>query len=272
MIQGLIQKGSDRTALITGGASGIGWEFAKILAEHGWNCILVGRNESKLEAARESLERDYETRAWTAARDLSNPESALELHREFRDGEHRVSLLINNAGIGLFGPVTELSTSDLGKMISLNITSLTYLSKLFAADMAENGGGQIINIGSVAGFNPMPYFAGYGATKSYVHNFSRALRAELAPRGVRVCMVEPGYVKTSFDANANIENEGYLKFSERNGMDPREVALQGLKAAFKGKAQVIPGLSNRLILAVTALVPESLTVALVERSLRKLTS
>jgi hypothetical protein len=259
-------------ALITGGGSGIGADFAELLAERGWKLLLVGRTEEKLKRTAAELTAAYGVEARTAVHDLSDPEEATRLHRYCAEERMTVELLINNAGFGLFGSATEQILPEVEAMIRLNITSLTLLSSLFAADMKSRGSGAILNVGSIAGRSPMPNFAAYGASKSYVRSYSLALRAELAGTGVQVSCLEPGYVRTAFDENAKIRSRRYRAFSRRNGMEPRAVARVGIRAMLKGRAVAVPGLSNRLVLFFTALVPEQLAAAVIGRAVRKLSA
>lgn len=272
MITKRLETYKGHTALITGGASGIGLEFARILARSEWNLILVGRTESKLVEAQKSLVEEYGVSIKTKTADLSQSEEAYELFNKYGNEDPHVFLLINNAGTGLFGEVLGQSPAELARMIELNITSLTTLSTLFGKEMAEQGGGYILNVGSLAGRSPMPFFASYGASKSYVHNFTVALRAELADKMVHLTCLEPGYVRTSFDSNAKVENESYLRFSERNAMSPKEVAEIGLRGLLKGKARVVPGTANRLVAALASHVPPSWSAGLIYRSLKKMIS
>lgn len=288
---------SGKTALITGGASGIGLEFSRLLAAGGWNLILAGRTEKKLIEAREELSAQYGISVRTKVCDLSEEGSAEELYQDFGSAEaikgeyitkaanaaetvdpaqagvsEEVFLLINNAGSGLFGPAVEHTADKTAQMIHLNITSLTILSSLFGREMALRGKGYILNVGSMAGRTPMPYFASYGASKSYVHNFSIALRAELSGKGVAISCLEPGYVRTSFDSNASIENDRYKRFSRRNGMDPQDVAVVGLKGLFRRKARIVPGFGNRIAAAAAETVPPSWAAGAVYRAIGKLIS
>lgn len=269
---------SGKTALITGGASGIGLEFSRLLAAAGWNLILAGRTQHKLEEAREELSVQYGISVRTRVCDLSKEGAARELYGEFgsvpaeADKGERVFLLINNAGSGLFGPAVEQPADKTAQMLHLNITSLTILSSLFAKEMSLQGGGYILNVGSMAGRSPMPYFAVYGASKSYVHNFSIALRAELAGEGVVIGCLEPGYVRTSFDSNASITNERYRRFSHRNGMDPQDAAAVGLKGLFRKKARIVPGCANRITAALTEVVPPSWAAGTVYKAVGKIIS
>ncbi|MFO7848516.1 MAG: SDR family oxidoreductase [Spirochaetia bacterium] len=267
---------SGKTALITGGASGIGLEFSRLLAQGGWNLILAARTEAKLEKAREELSQEYRVSVRTIVCDLSAPGAAEDLYRELGTAEDSdkegIFLLINNAGSGLFGPTVEQEPGKTAKMIHLNITSLTLLSSFFGKEMAARGGGFILNVGSMAGRTPMPFFSSYGASKSYVHNFTIALRAELSRHGVVLSCLEPGYVRTSFDSNASIENERYRRFSHRNGMDPQDVAAVGLRGLFRKKARIVPGISNKIAAAIAETVPPSWAAGTVYKAIGKLTS
>ncbi len=261
-----------RSALISGGASGIGFEFARLLARSGWELILTGRNMEKLERARTELGEEFGAAVDTKRADLSDPQSPHELYRDFGELKGGVFLLINNAGSGLFGPFIDQSPAEAAQMLSLNITGLTLLSLLFGKRMAEAGEGFILNVGSLAGRSPMPFFAAYGASKSYVRNFSLALRAELKPQGVRVCCLEPGYVRTSFDENAHVDSEAYRKFSDRNAMTAEQVAAAGLKALFCGRPLFVPGIANRLLGGLTRILPPTWTARIVHRSVNSLIS
>jgi hypothetical protein len=264
----MIHHSSSAYALITGGGHGIGAEFAELLAEKGWDLILVGRNNDRLQQTASNLGSTYGREVLTAVHDLSAPEETEKLHRWCGERNLRVELLINNAGFGLFGPSVTQQLSEVESMLGLNVTSLTLLSDLFAADMAERGSGAVLNVGSLAGRSPMPNFAAYGASKSYVRTFSLALRAELAGTGVTVTCLEPGYVRTSFDDNAKIRSRRYRAFSRKSGMEPGA----GLKAVMKGRAVAVPGLMNRLIVLISSLVPEPIAAAVIGKAVRALAS
>lgn len=275
-------------ALVTGGASGIGLEFSRLLAARGYDLILVGRNEEKLRQAASALIQAYgparqSLSVDTISCDLSLVEGARRLHEECAERSFQLDLLINNAGRGMFGPLIEQDAEELTAMVRLNVESLMLLTRLFAADMRGRGDADdnrgagadspdcppayILNIGSVAGRMPMPRFAVYGAGKSFVREFTVAVRQELIGlrraaekrgehiRPVHVSILEPGYVRTGFDDNAGIESEGYRSFSSRNAMTPRQVAAIGLGGLFAGKPVIVVGVQNRLMIALSRLVP-----------------
>ncbi|MDY7029692.1 MAG: SDR family NAD(P)-dependent oxidoreductase, partial [Spirochaetota bacterium] len=227
----------------------------------------------------------------TISCDLSLADGARRLHEECAERGFRVDLLINNAGRGIFGPLIGQDAKELTAMVRLNVESLMLLTRLFAADMTERGDAEedsfktggagagstdrppdrppayILNVGSVAGRMPMPRFAAYGASKSFVREFTVAVRQELRGlrrtaekrgeyiRPVHVSILEPGYVRTGFDDNAGIESEGYRSFSSKNAMTPRQVAGIGLRGLFAGKPVIVAGFQNRLMIALSRLVP-----------------
>jgi len=290
-------------ALVTGGASGIGLEFSRLLAARGYDLLLVGRSEEKLGQAASELIQTYgparpSLSVEIISCDLSLHDGARRLHEECSRRGFQVDLLINNAGRGIFGPLIDQDIGELAAMVRLNVESLMLLTRLFAADMIDRGdlhegsfepvGGAdsaerpidrppayILNIGSVAGRMPMPRFAAYGASKSFVREFTVAVRQELIGlrrtaekrgghiRPVYISILEPGYVRTAFDDNAGIESEGYRRFSSKNAMTPQQVADIGLRGLFAGKPVIVAGFQNRLMIALSRLVPGSVIARIV---------
>jgi short-subunit dehydrogenase len=266
-----------RWALVTGASAGTGREIARLLAAQGWNVIAAARSREKLDALCAELTAAYQVEARSAVVDLSRPGSAAELYQNCRAKKDAagnavvVSLLVNNAGAGLYGESTALSSSVI-PMLHLNIIALTELCAFFGADMKARSSGSILNIGSLTANQPSPYFASYGASKSYVKNYSLALRAELKPSGVNVSCVQPGYIRTAFDDHCRIASEKYKRFSYRNGMPPEQVARIALRAERRRRACVNAGWANSLTALAAKLIPAGLIAALLARSVRSLTS
>lgn len=255
------------TALVTGASGGIGAEFARILSKEGWRLVLAGRSAERLESVRAGLEGPLSGEALAVRADLSEPGAAARLHRACLEAGREVDLLVNNAGSGLLGESADLPPEGIEAMVALNVSALTVLSSLFGRDMRARGRGRILNVGSFAGLNATPYFAAYAATKSYVLSFSLALRAELAPGGVGVTCLLPGYVRTNFDAAAGIRSAKYLAFSERNAMDAAAVAWIGLRALARNSAYEIAGARNKLAAFLLGLLPRAAAPALMKASL-----
>jgi len=275
----------DGFALITGGASGIGFEFAHLLALRGWNLLLVGRSLQKLQTAATTLDKEYPSiEVQTLSSDLSVPGEPERLVEECRRRKLPIRMLINNAGRGLYGPLQQQDPTQLQQMLRLNIEALMLLSRSFAGTVDY-----ILNVGSVAGRLPMPRYAAYGASKSFVREFTLALRQELLgaakaakaadsaegrkrAKAPKVSVLEPGYVNTGFDENAGIENRRYKKFSVGNSMTARRVAEIGLRGLLAGRPVIVPGLRNWAMVTLVRLLPKTLTARVVWKAFSALTS
>ena len=234
-------------ALITGASSGIGKDMAYVLAQQGWELILVARRTALLEELAQSLP----TNCRVITADLGNPKVCYDLYEQTRD--EGIDMLVNNAGFGLLGEfaVTDLEREE--SMIDLNIKAVHILTKLFYKDFTARNRGHILNVASIAGFAPGPLMATYYATKAYVLRLSLALREELRRSGSRVVVSAlcPGPVDTEFNAVANAS----FAFS---GLSSRRVAEYAVKKALQGKAVILPGLTMKLARFGAKLLPDGL--------------
>jgi len=216
--------------LITGANSGIGLELARQAAADGRNLILVAMDAGRLDAA--SAELKQQVTVHTIAEDLSQAGAAERVFDRVRAFGVEVDCLINDAGFGDYG---DFSTSDLAKqerMISVNITTLTALTRLFLPAMLERGRGHILNVASVTGFLPGPLMSVYFATKHYVLAFSEALIEELRGSGVKVTALCPPPVRTSFSQASGITPASYMATTKTT---PAEVARYGYRMMKRGK-------------------------------------
>lgn len=261
---------NDGYALVTGATGGLGREFCSQLCAAGWKVILAGRDPKRLEAARAALAGPRADEAFCLAADLSESGAAERLAAECDKRGAEVSLLVNNAGFGLCGPSLELDPARVESMVSLNVTALTCLCAAFGRRMRERGSGAILNVGSFAGNQATPYFASYAATKSYVLSYSLALRAELAGSGVRVCCLQPGYVRTGFDEAAGVESESYKAFSRKNSLDAATVARVGLSCVARDRPYVVAGARNKVAAVAMGLLPKQAAPALMKGVLEKM--
>ena len=240
-----------KTAVITGGSRGIGFELARLCAAEGAGVILVSRTAGDLEQA---VERIAAERAGIPVRaipaDLSRDGGAQELWRALASEGVQVDILINNAGFGMFGRYQDLDQQTEQEMIELNVASLTQLSRLAVPGMLQRRWGRIMNVASTAGFQSVPYFASYAATKAYVLSYSVALWGELRGSGVAVTCLSPGPTKTDFFRVARMQP------SRRAGMLPAAaVAKAGMKAMIKGRPLVVAGLVNKLVAQFSRFLP-----------------
>jgi short-subunit dehydrogenase len=216
--------------LITGANSGIGLELARQAAADGHHLILVALNARGLDAAADELKRSVTVH--TIAEDLSQPGAAERVFDQVRALGAKVDCLINDAGFGDHGA---FSTSDLAKqerMIGVNVTALTALTRLFLPTMLKGGRGHILNVASVTGFLPGPLMSVYFATKHYVLAFSEALIEELRGSGVKVTVLCPPPVRTSFSHVARIAPASYMATTKTT---PAEVARYGYRMMKRGK-------------------------------------
>jgi len=187
----------DKTVLITGASSGFGLSCAKLFAEKGAKLILTARRLERLQSIQKELEKKTEVHIFRIdVRDRINVDKAVEkLPESFRD----IDILINNAGLALgFSPAYEADLDDWDQMVDTNIKGLCYFTRAILPSMVKRKKGHIVNIGSVAGSWPYPGGNTYGATKAFVKQFSRNLRADLRGTNIRVTNIEPGLAETEF--------------------------------------------------------------------------
>ena len=224
------------TALITGASSGIGKELARYHANKGGDLILTARRSDELAQLKGELEGDRNIEVHTISLNLASEGGARRLYDDVKSLGLRPDILINNAGFGGHGLHIDRPLEDELAMIDLNVKALVTLTRLFARDMAEQGGGKILNVGSSAGFMPGPKQAVYFATKAFVNSFSQAIDEELRGRGVTCTVLTPGYVATEFAKVANLQGTQLVK---QKGDTAECVAKIGYDAMLAGKLVVI---------------------------------
>ena len=186
-------------ALITGASSGIGAEFARQLAPQGYDLVLTARSQAPLETLAADLRQRHSIDVEVIPLDLTDPEAPSQLYQQTCDRQLQIDLLINNAGYGDYGDFAEGDRQKLLGMVQLNISALTDLTYQFLQPMRSRQSGTILNIGSIGGFQPIPYLALYAATKAFVLSFSEALWAENKDLGLKVMAICPGPTATAFN-------------------------------------------------------------------------
>jgi uncharacterized protein len=244
------------TALITGASGGIGKALADKFAQDGHSLVLVARSKEKLEQYAEEYRRYHGVGVKVIAKDLYNAEVCREIYEELQREQIQVDYLVNNAGFGLWGTFLETDGEDELRMIDLNCKTLTYMTKLFLPGMVERGHGGILNVASMAAFQPGPLMAVYYATKAYVLSLSGAIADELRGTGVSVTALCPGQTATNFVERANL---GQSKLFQGKVMDVKKVADIGYRAFFQGKLTVVPGAFNSVLAFFSQRMPISVS-------------
>jgi uncharacterized protein len=247
------------TALITGGSGGIGYELAKLFAKDHCNLVLVARSGPKLAQVADDLQRQFGIVVKPVALDLADLAAPQLLFDQLRSESIAVDILVNNAGYGKLGDFAEVPLEESMGQIQLNVSALTYLSKLFLGPMLERGSGKILNVASTAGFQPGPRMAVYYASKAYVISFSQALANELADKGITVTCLCPGATATEFAARAG--NDKSRLFKQFRPMDAKTVALKGYRGLVAGKTLVVPGWRNWLVIQSLRISPRKVVTA-----------
>ena len=256
---------SRTTALITGASSGIGYELAKVFAQHGHDLVLVARNREKLFQLAEELRAAFGVTVTVLAKDLSLPTAVPEIVAELQQRAVRINFLVNNAGMDVYGYFYDTDWTQELEMIQLNLVSLTQLTKLLLVDMRQHGFGRILNLGSTGSFVPSPLNTVYSATKAFVWSFSTALAEELRGTGITVTVLCPGATRTEFQERAHIENVRLLRFGV---MSAATVAEAGYRAMISGKRVAVPGLYNKTQVLLTRLLPTSLMTRMAKAMLQ----
>lgn len=241
-------------ALITGASSGIGRDIAKVLADSGYDLILVARRTELLEEIKSSLSVDVQI----ITADLSDEKACFELYEKTKD--ENIDVLVNNAGFGVFG---EFVSSDIDRelqMINVNIKAVHILTKLYLKDFVKKDKGHILNVASIAAFYAGPLLSGYYASKNYVLRLSQAISEELKSKNsnVKISVLCPGPVDTEFNKVANV------KFALK-GLNSMDVAKYAVKKMFKGKLIIIPGVIIRIAKTFSPLLSDNIKMKFLHR-------
>ena len=236
---------TERVTLITGASAGIGTELARVFASNGHRVALVARRAERLAALADEITASGGAAPIVIACDLEQPDAGDKIAAALASEGVEVEFVVNNAGFGLFGNAIELDRAEQLGIIAVNIRAMTDLSLRFSDQLIRHRGG-ILNVGSVAGFLPGPGMAVYYASKAYVLSFSEALRGELAPCGVRVTALCPGFTDTNMIESAKRENAAFGALPSALVADPKSVAREGYRACMNGDVIRVPGLALQM--------------------------
>ena len=261
---GLPEPSVSSTAVVTGASSGIGAAIAQELASRGHSLTLVARREERLRSLATELAADHGVAAEVIACDLGDEAERDRLATELRNRGRLVEVLVNNAGFGHQADFARSPHERMVEMVRINVEAVVDLTSRFVTGMVDRGRGSVINIASIAAFQPLPGSAVYAASKSFVLSFSEAIRTELRGSGVSVTAVCPGPVRTEF-----IEAAGRAGVEDRTPamvwMSAEEVARQAVDGALRDKRVVVPGALNRATALAGQHSPRAIALPLIGR-------
>ena len=248
-----------KTAIITGATGGIGYEFCRHFARDQINLVLVARNQQKLQQLSEQLQSEFSIKTHIIALDLAMPNAAQKLYQKLQNQGLRINFLINNAGVGYYGQFSESDFDAVTNMLNLNITALVQLTRLLLPDMIRQGSGRVLNVASLAAFQPGgPNAAVYYASKNFVLAFNRALVVELKHTLVSSTAFCPGPLTTSFAEQGGFAATRLYRYFSGNIHKQVAMAYRGL---LKGKPGVVPGWVNKLLAFSGELPPRSIALS-----------
>ncbi len=253
--------------LITGALAGIGEAFARQLAAEKYHLLLVARSESKLRLLCAELMAAYPITAHYVALDLAQPGADQALWAETEKRGLAVDWLINNAGIGSGGDFLEYDLPSIQNLMHLNMDALVALTHRFLPPMRARRRGRILNVGSMAGFNPIPYMTVYAASKAFVQSFTEAIAEENRPFNIQAMLLCPGATETNFFAAARIGPDRKSSFSTKELETPQQVVAAALAGFRKGKTITISGTQNKLA-RLLHFIPNSLITQLFGKQMR----
>ncbi len=246
---------SDGAVLITGASAGIGRAFSHAFAQRGHDLVLVARREGPLLELAEALVSAHGVSVTTIPADLSDPATPDRLWQELAERQIEIGGLVNNAGFGVPGTLSEVDWARHRACLEVMAVAPVHLTRLFAPTMVQRGGGMIINVASLSAFLP-PHAGGtlYYPVKSFLLQFSLAMREELRSGGVHVTALCPGFTRTDFQKAAGGTVES-VTFPQWMWSEPNDVVGAAIAAVDRNRAVCIPGLANKVIAAGFKLMP-----------------
>jgi uncharacterized protein len=251
------------TALITGPSNGVGFHLAKEFARRRHGLVLIDPVASELQRIASELKTAGALFVRTIAKDLEKPEAPQEIFDELSSDRIYIDILVNNAGFGHRGKFWEIPIEHDTSTLRLNIEAVLRLTKLFLPLMLQRRQGRLLNVASVAGFEPGPLFAVYHASKAFILSLSEALATELEGTGVTATTLCPGPTDTDFFQKSGVVHAHM--FQKVNLMAPQDVAKAGYEGLMAGERVVVPGVANKIIVFSRRLLPEATLAKITEK-------
>lgn len=247
--------------VVTGASRGIGRAIASRFADAGRDLVLIARERGPLDAAAQDISRKTGVRAVTLALDVTQPDAPQRIDAELREARLYTDVLVNNAGVGLAGPFSDQTFAELEGLIALNVTAATRLMHHALPQMLARGRGGIMNIGSLGGLVPGPYQAAYYASKAYLVSLTEAAAYEARGRGVRITVVAPGPVDTTFHRAMQADSALYRTILP--ALSPEAIARSAYRGFILGRTVVVPGVLPSLSALAVKLLPHAISVPIV---------
>ena len=241
-------------AVVTGASSGIGWGVAVELAKQGYSIVAVSNQAEALAHLKSELEGKYSVTVELIDCDLAKNDAAQKVFGFCEKNKLQVEILVNNAGVLVYGEVIHIEVGQAKSIMQLHMNTPAMLCKLFIAKMVKNKKGYILNVSSISSVMPFPFISLYGPTKTFIRQFTKALRFEMHGTGVQVTCLLPGATATALYDPEKVN----LKLAMKLGVmqSPKDVAKIGVRSLFKGKKECVPGLINKFTMLFVRIVPD----------------
>ena len=262
-------KYEGKLAVITGASSGIGAAFADELARRGADVVLVARRTAQLDQLAARIRHDHRVEAHVVSLDLTDPTAADVLRAQVDALGGQLEIVVNNAGFGSAGRFADLAPDRLAQEVALNVAAVVAVSRAFLPALVAQRSGALINVASIAAFNPAPYMATYAASKAFVLSLSESLNAEHCDDGIRVLALCPGPVPTEFQLQAGVPSGADRSPSMIGQIRTAEqVVRTALAALDRNRSSVIPGPLNAAQTLFTRILPRRMSLPIIERAMR----
>lgn len=242
-------------ALVTGASSGIGWHIAKELAQRGYSIVAVSNQPEQLKVLKEELEKAHSISVVCMNINLAQAEAAKQVFDQCEIKQLEIEILVNNAGMLVFGEAAKVEYARASDILQLHITTPALLCHLFGKKMIARDAGYILNVSSISAVMPYPVISFYGPSKTFLRYFTRALRAEMKPNKINVTCLLPGATATALYDTHNINVPLAMKLGVMT--KPEGVARAGVKSLFAGRAECIPGILNKLVVMLLPFIPHA---------------
>ena len=244
-------------ALVTGASRGIGRAIALLLAQRGYDLLLVARSEDQLTNLALEIGTRHKRQAHVLATDLAAPAAAETVAAWATQQTDQLAVLVNNAGYGLWGRFEQLSLTEQQNMMQLNMNLPVALTHALLPALHKAPKAYILNVASTAAYQAVPSLSLYAASKAFLLSFSRGLRYELKTSSISVTCLSPGATTTSFADRAGMGAE-LQATANKVSMTPEAVATAAVNGLLAGEAEIIPGVLNKVSAGLTSVVPKGI--------------